>query len=736
MPPTPTGRRTDRCPGRAAAREFGPACLRITGLLIAATLLHASPGLGQETPIRTDLMTQVSEIRFRFVESRSFTDADLHSRIALTERGRFVGLRNFISFLPMIDPVGDHPFDPIELQRDVVRLRHFYRNAGFLYPRISYDLRLDPEDNLIDITFVIDEGPPILLKAVQDSGIGSAGHPDLPDEVAAQWRRSRSRIVPEIGSRLNLYDFPRVEAASIAWFRDNGYPFARVETSPAIDTAARSYTLVLHVDTGPRSRIGTINVTGEESVRPRIILRELPFSTGDYYSSGKMLEGRREILSLGLFRRAIVTIPEGTLPADTIPLSVEVSEGPARVIGGSGGFDSRGGLTLQAEWLHRNFTGDARTFSVSGLAQTGVWATERIPEILYRGAITLTQPYVFHRRLSLVFGPYIEFRDDYRDRSKGLGFTTNLIYQVDPLRSVALRYTISDRKIEEARFGEYTSGAIDILTLLSNLAKGTRVLKNSLAAQVSYGSLDDISVPREGYLLRPNAEVTFLPSLNSVEYFRFDLPVYAFYPLNDQFGFASRLTVGSILPFGKGLPQGDETTTEKFLQLRDVVFTAGGPEDVRGWGARLLGPKFPDIRVTSLSPDTTVAVDGYIPLGGLSRMTFSCEFRMPFPGLGQAGGIAVYFDGARVWNAKPEFKSIGAWGDEDKFFYGTGLGVLYRLPFGTFRLDLGYKLNPSFQDLREASDVVKALDEGTPLSDIPVYNSKRYHVHFSISVTF
>jgi outer membrane protein insertion porin family len=350
--------------------------------------------------------------------------------------------------------------------------------------------------------------------------------------------------------------------------------------------------------------------------------------------------------------------------------------------------------------------------------------------------VTLTQPYVFHRRLSLVFGPLIEYRDDYRDRSEALGFSTSLIYQIDPLRSLALRYQISDRRIEEARVGEYTSGAIDILTFLSNLAKGSEVLKNSLAAQASYGSLDDISVPREGYLIRPTAEVTFVPSLNSVEYFRFDFPLYIFYPLNDQFGFASRLNIGSVLPFGKGLPQGDETALDKFIQLRDVVFTAGGPEDARAWGSRLLGPKFPDIRVTNVSPDTTYAVDGYIPMGGLSRITFSFEFRMPFPGFGREAGIAVYLDGARVWNAHPDFKPIEAWEDESKFFYGTGMGFLYRLPIGTIRMDLGYKLNPSFQDLREASDIVKALQEGTPPSEVAVHNSKRYHGHFSISVTF
>ena len=706
------------------------------GLMVLALLLLPAFLHGQQSVLNVNAMTQVSRIDFRFTHSQSFTESILRSRIALTDRGTFTGVRNFFSFLPMVDPVGEHPFDPVELQRDVVRLRRFYQSAGFLHAGVTYDVHLDEEDNLIDITFVVDEGPPITLIAVRDIPVGATDSSDLPKEIAADWHESLTQIAPEIGSRLNLRDFPRVEATSTVWWNNHGYPFAGFRVSYTGDSAARSYILTLHRNTGPRARIGTITVTGQESIRSGAILRELPFSTGDYYSFSEMLEGRKEILSLGLFRRAVVTIPQGTSPADTVPVSVDVSEGPAHLISGSGGYDSRGGLTAQAEWLHRNFTGDARLFSVSGLAQTGVLATEDIPEILYRGTVTLTQPYVFHRRLSLVFGPLIEHRDDYRDRSDALGINASLIYQIDPLRSLALRYQISKRKIAEARAGEYTSGAIDILTFLSNQAKGSEVLKNSMALQGSYGSLDDISIPRKGYLLRPTFEVTFIPSLNSVEYFRFEIPLYVFFPLNDDYGFASRFSAGSILPFGKGLPQGDETAGQKFLQLRDVLFTAGGPEDVRGWGSRLLGPKFPDIRLESTVPDTTFSVNGYIPVGGLSRIFGSLEFRMPFPGLGRAGGIAVFFDAARIWNPQPAFSSVGALEDESKFFYGTGLGLLYRLPVGTIRFDVGYKINPSFQDLRDASDIIHALEQGRSLSDVPADNSKRYHAHFSISVTF
>ncbi len=176
--------------------------------------------------------------------------------------------------------------------------------------------------------------------------------------------------------------------------------------------------------------------------------------------------------------------------------------------------------------------------------------------------------------------------------------------------------------------------------------------------------------------------------------------------------------------------------TVKFLQLRDVIFTAGGSEDVRGWGTRLLGPKFPDVRVTSLEPDTTADVVGYIPVGGLSRMSFSFETRLPFPGLGPSAGIAVYLDGGKVWNAEPVYKLDLGFPDEEEFFFGTGMGLLYRLPIGTFRFDVGYKLNPSYQDLREARDVYQAISDGTPLDQIPAKNSKRFEYHLSVAVSF
>lgn len=714
----------------------GPACRRAAWLLLAVLHLFTGRMSAQDYPIRTDASTQVNTIRFDFTTTRSFTENDLRSRISLSDRGVLPGLRSFLDFLPMVEPVGDHPFDPLELQRDVVRLRTLYHRAGFFQPVVTYDLSFDEEANLIDVTFIIDEGTPVVLKGVRVTGDSSGAPLTLPAEVEEDWRSAAPEMFPPEGSRINLFELPAIEGRLSAWFNQQGYPFVRAKGFVSVDSLSRTAMLEARISTGPRSRVGTITVEGEQTVREQILLRELPFAEGDVTSSEAFAEGRREILGLGLFRRVAVGIPEGTPPSEVVPVLVEVTEAPQRLVTGSSGYDSRGGVTAQADWQHHNFTRDARTFGLSVIAQTGLWSFEKTPEILYRGSISMTQPYVLHRRMSLLGGPYVEHRDDFRDRSNALGFLSTLVYQIDPLRSFALRYSISQRFVLETRYGEYTSGTIDLLTLLSQLSHGDRIRKNTMGVQISYGSLDDFAVPRRGYLVRPTAEVTFLRGMNSVEYIRCDIPAYAFLPFTETLGLAFRCSFGSILPFGNGLPGAGETPAAKFLQFRDIIFTAGGSEDVRGWGSGMLGPKAPDIRVQSTSPETTYAIDGYVPVGGLSRAAFSLEFRFPAPGFGSAAGLSLFLDGARIWNAKHGFPSATGWEDENRFFFGTGLGFLYRLPIGTMRVDGGYKLNPSFQDLRDAGDVANALIDGTPLDRVPAKQSRRLHLHLSISVSF
>lgn len=706
------------------------------GRLTLMLLTLAPLASAQRQFIPADGSVQIASIDFRFTGTRSFRPEELRQVIAESDRGSFTGLRNTFAFIPLVTPVGDHPFDPVELQKDAVRLTRFYQRAGFLHPGVTYDFEYDQEDQLIEIEFVIDEGPPLLVRTAVATGPNGGPLGELPAELRQRWQIRSEEILLPPGDRFTFYDLATMEERSRIWFMNNGYPFAESRAIASVDSASHQADIELRLTPGPRSRIGQISITGLQSVDESVILRELPFTSGDTYSLSDMGDARREVLSIGMFRRASVDIPPGTPPGETVPISVDLTESPLHMLTGAAGYDSRGGLMSQVDWMLRNFTGGARTLTPSVIAQTGVWATEAIPEVLYRLSLSLAQPYVFHRRISLIVGPFLEYRNDYRDKSHAVGGSAVLAYQIDFLQSITLQYFLSERKIDQFRYGEYTAGTIDILTLLGIAAKGEKVLKSSIGSQISIGNLDDITVPRQGWTVRPTLEVTVIPSLNSLEYWRVDLPASLFIPFSETVGLAFRGTVGTILPFGSGLPTESVPPGQRFLQFRDVLFTAGGPEDVRGWGSRLLGPKFPDVRITVAGQDTTTSVEGYIPVGAFSRMTFSMEARLPFPGLGKSAGIALYLDGGKAWTDQPEFTSDLGWFDEERFFFGTGLGLLFRLPVGTIRGDVGYKLNPSYQDLREPTAVFNALINGEPPESVPADESRRFEFHLSISVSF
>ena len=92
--------------------------------LVLALLLAGSPLAAQDALTGVGPKTQVKSIEFRFTGGQTLLERDLRPHIALTERGGAVGLRRTFGWVPLVTAVGNHPFKPIELQRDVARLRN------------------------------------------------------------------------------------------------------------------------------------------------------------------------------------------------------------------------------------------------------------------------------------------------------------------------------------------------------------------------------------------------------------------------------------------------------------------------------------------------------------------------------------------------------------------------------------------------------------------------------------
>ena len=107
--------------------------------------------------------------------------------------------------------------------------------------------------------------------------------------------------------------------------------------------------------------------------------------------------------------------------------------------------------------------------------------------------------------------------------------------------------------------------------------------------------------------------------------------------------------------------------------------TAGGTDDVRGWGSRLLGPKFPEVEAHIEGSDTVLSADSYVPAGTLARLAGTLEFRFPFPGLTKPGELRSFMDSGKVWTPDAQFKLARLDGDTDlRFSLGTGSATRLR----------------------------------------------------------
>jgi outer membrane protein insertion porin family len=683
--------------------------------------------------------TQVKSIEFRFKGKHALQEEDLRKKIALSEQGSMVGLRRFFGFLPFVPPVGEHPFDPLELQRDVVRLRNHYRRSGFLKADVDYDVRYQAKSDRVRLAFVISEGPPVMMRSLRFEG--DSGQLRLPSEIGREWdayvarRRQRDGRFGE-GERAALAD------STTRWFRNRGYPFASADVRASTDTAANRTDVTVLVHSGMRARIRTIVVTGNHGVPARHLVRQLPVKVGDWYDLGELERGRLQLIQLELVRLALLDVPRDSARDSSVVVRLHVTENRPRLVRGEAGLASGGGISGEVQWTHRSFMGGLRTFTVTGTAQTGALSFETPAQQLYRLAFTLFQPYVGDRRLSLALGPFAEYRNDLRDRSWALGFESSLAYAAGPLRSISLGYAISHRRILDYGFGPKLD-PIEYLPLLGlaepNAAGrlGTVRNRSTITLQGSYGRLDQFANPRKGYVLRPRVEVTTPGGFNTAQYLLIDIGGTAFLPLSKRVGFTFKLGAGRIYPFGSSVSNiGQESPYVSLLRLGDVPFTAGGTRDVRGWGSQLVGPKLPQVSIESENGVTDTLAQRYAPVGGLARVLGSAEVQLPLPGMSDAWHSFLFFDSGRVWSPDSRFALPPGVLDQDDYFTSVGAGIGYETVVGAIQVAVGYKLNPSPLDLRPPQGVLDALRRSQPLGTVPIENGRRWHLHFAIGSSF
>ena len=747
-----------RCPWRAS--------LVLLALLGGLAGLPA-PGAAQAPLQQVNNETTVRSVSFRFVDTATFSSDRLQNQIATDAPGFFGRLRNRVSFLPGLER-RQFFFDPVTLQKDVVRLRQFYQQNGFPEPTIDYPAsQLDTSNNHIHVIFAIQEGPSLeirdtdFLNADGTAPVATVLNEPLQDD----WRSFRDGI--QIGGRFTSFKQTQLADEIQRWFRNRGHAFAQVESTTSVDTSRYAVDLRFRVDPGPLGVISEIEIQGNESVGASIVRRNLPFSIGDRFSARDVTDGQRNLFGRDLFRVAIADVPDQ--PRDsTVRVRYRVREAKLRFLSGQAGYNTRSGATLEGGWKHRNFYGDARTFSVNLTADTGV--PENPPGFLptfltrassqavsrqFRASVTLRQPYLFSSRLSGSLAPFVQERlnpnlSPNTDRLLGLnerqyGLNSTLVFDVLPYRTLSLQHSVSrTRQFLTTATGDTARSEIP------RSADEDLFNKSVFTLNGTFGEADDFVNPTRGVLVQPSVKLGGFFFESGVEFARLNTTLSGYLPLSDYVELAGQLSVGALWPFEESrtnliapdAPPEEAQQLNRIFQNRfsDFLFYAGGGSDVRGWAPRLGGGK-----VLQEGPS-------YRPIGARTKIGVNLEARFPLPGLGSDWRTGVFVDGAYVspdpFALTPpasvpdlitdsEGAPIGT--DPSQLLVGAGAGLRYQTPFGFLRIDLAYKLTPDALDLRTAEGVADAItssDDPPPVSEIEPRTIRRFRLHFGIGRSF
>ncbi|MCY4205294.1 MAG: BamA/TamA family outer membrane protein [Bacteroidetes bacterium] len=719
-------------------------------------VLFPSLALAQSDLLDVNESTSIRRVEFSYTDSDRysprFTVSELREFIAVRGHSRWNWVRRFLN-RPRTE---DYLLSPIELQRDVVRLRQAFLEAGYLHTYVDYSASThDRQKNRVVIRFRITQGPPVIIQDVGFYAEGSFLAASLDEELREAWIKFRDRTGFDVGDVFTNFEMVQIEDKVLSWFKNEGYAFATLHTSFGIDSVYNAADISFQVDTGPKGYIDGVQVEGAPAVSRHVIFRALPFKKQDLFSQQDLIDGQRALFALGLFSVVQVDVPPQVRDS-TVQVLINLERSRPRHISAETGYHQRQGIVGEGRWTHRNFLDGGRTLSLNAQIQTGLLATAGVGGVAgrsARAAASLTQPYIGLRELRGILEPFIHYERDpllssssklFEFNRREYGASMTFIYGLQQTRVMSLRYSLTRT------------------TSFTKTLPGNAYDKSILSLGGTFGWTDNILRPSRGVIIQPLVEqggrIESWLGVRSfgVNYLKAQLQMGAYVPVSRSVSLIGRFKAGRIWPGGTKRKvlysaEGSQIVDTQFLQPTEDRFDPlryyiGGADDVRGWGTGLAGPKAIRTENLEVENEASMAQGVYEPIGGLARLVVSAEarFRLSGPWYG-----AVFADAGAVssQNAVPCTKALFEdvnltrnaliqCGFRDtgrikirQFKIGSGLGVRYDTPIGFIRLDVAAKLNPDPLDLRSST---AALIPG----DVSSNTWYRFNVHFSIGQAF
>lgn len=675
-----------------------------------------------------DLICDPGDVEVRHLDfegNTTFSDADLAKLINTTPTSALRGNPLTGWWLGRLFGA-KHCLDRQDFPRDRVRLLVFYRNKGF--DRATVDTAVTPVgQGAVRVTFRIHEGTPMRIDSVSVTGLDS-----VPQRAALI--RSLS-LRP--GNFFDRYALDSAQANLARTLRNLGYPRARILRSFTTNAQARTASISLVAETGPRARVGAIEVQVSPPApgdRPHTSARTVRsifgVKPGDLYSEAALVSGQRHLYETEAYRTVRVELDTASLrnPGDsTQDVIVRVAEGEMHAATVGAGWGTLDCFRVQGGYSNYNFLGGGRRLDLSGrVSKIGVGH----PLVLALGPIksenvctsssrrdqygdtanyyigaTFRQPVLFGVRSLPTLTLYREVRSEYNAfrRTTPVGALATLTSTRRPQMPITIAYRIeAGRTTASPAF----FCAVSLICVAEDRQRAQRLQRLGM---VSWGLVrngtDDPVNPAAGTLLRLDLRHAS-PVVGSDHSLQFNTAVMdaAWYRRIGTGVLASRFRLGSVFGTQFRTAFSDRGV---FVPPQERLY-AGGPNSVRGFKQNELGPEA--YLAVAAPRDTVIGVDTFVviapgsgvrvvPVGGNSLVVGNVEYRTQSPFLPEILQVALFTDVGEVWNRGARDLNFGF----IRFNVTPGVGVRALTAFGAVRLDLAYngyqsRLGPAYFD--------------------------------------
>jgi outer membrane protein assembly factor BamA len=557
-----------------------------------------------------------------------------------------------------------------------------YFDVEVLEPAVQFD----KPNGTVSLTWTVNEGPRYTIASVHLLHA-------LPEH-----EKSLQALIPfKAGeATVDLEAFRKVRHAMGDRLRRQGFGHATVYSRTFVDRQKKQIAWYYYVDTGPKTRVGKITVTGSNKVPADVILERVGLRPGDPYDLESKEMAEIALLDTGAFASAFIQtnaevefiVPgdapdtggalgdaqvdaEGNLVPrklpETIDLIVHVVESPSQQLRVRAGFEfdsTRVDTFLDSELWLRNLFAPQHHLTLEGRVGYGwLWRGDTDdPTGLYGDALVrYTHPGFLARLLDLRLTA--RYRDvlypgfHLREVTAGPGVRSTLA------RSLYFDTDLFFRYGQQVDFGPFDAAALEELSLPSSDTS----YGGELDASLVWDNRDSAVEPMRGQLLALRAALSPGEPLGTHRWLGVSPEARAFLPLGPSISIGLRASAGWVFLGGdEGIPLGPR-------------LFGGGAYGMRGFGRQQLSPT-----AVSCVPDP----DGGeprcedTPVGGLSLFEGSIEARF-LPQRKQYGAV-LFADAGNAGAAANPF--------EDGVSLAFGLGLRLRLWYLPIALDAAYRL--------------------------------------------